>query len=53
MSANLVEMASKNKQLQADNKQMDQVIKTLKANKDENYSPNIQSNFLELEKEKR
>jgi len=32
---------------------MDQVIKTLKANKDENYSPNIQSNFLELEKEKR
>ena len=53
MSANLVEMASQNKQLKADVKQMDQVIKTLKLSKDENDSPNIQTNFLELEREKR
>lgn len=52
MSANLVDMASKNKQLQADLKQMDHVVKTLKVSKDENSSPNL-PNFVELEKEKR
>lgn len=56
MSANLVDMTNRNKQLQQDLKQMDTVIKTLKSDKGENFNPNIQkseSYFIELEKEKR
>lgn len=42
MSANLVDMTNRNKQLQQDLKQMDSVVKTLKSEKGENFNPNIQ-----------
>ena len=42
MSANLVEMTNRNKQLQQDLKQMDSVVKTLKSEKGENFNPNVQ-----------
>ena len=41
MSLNLVEMDKKNKQLQADLKQMDLVVRTLKGEKGENLNPNV------------
>lgn len=42
MSANLVDMTNRNKQLQQDLKQMDSVVKTLKSEKGENFNPNVQ-----------